>query len=244
MSTCRFLGCASAVAAAGTVLALTTAGVASAHVTAHSDSTAQGSYAKITFRVPNEEAHATTTKLVVKLPTGSPLASVSYQPTPGWNAQATTTTLPEPVHQNDETVSRAVTRIVWTAQPGGGIAPGQFQEFAISAGPLPDNTSTLTLPATQYYDDGTVVHWNQRQAGDQEPEHPAPTITLTAAGSGAHGAEAAAATAPSSPETSAALSSGVDSTARWLGGAGLVAGALGLGVAAGALLAGRARSRS
>jgi hypothetical protein len=67
-------------------------------------------------------------------------------------------------------------------------------------------------------------------AGGAEPEQPAPTVTLAAATTGI--SAAAGNTAPAVPSTT-------DSTARWLGGAGLVVGALGLGIGAGATVRAR-----
>jgi hypothetical protein len=75
-----------------------------------------------------------------------------------------------------------------------------------------------------------VVRWIDAPAaeGAPEPEHPAPTITLVSddADSGAAKPTAAATATP-------------DTTARWLGGAGLVVGILGL--ALGLVIAARGR---
>src|SRR5699024_10446028 len=119
---------------------------ASAHVHVHPDSTASGSYAALTFRVPNESDDASTTKLVVTLPQDRPLASVSVRPIPGWSAEVTTKDLPEPVTANNLKLTEAPRTVTWTADSTeAGIAPGEYQEFAISAGPLPE-PGTLVLP--------------------------------------------------------------------------------------------------
>jgi uncharacterized protein YcnI len=225
-----------AVAAAG-LAAVFTAGIASAHVTAQPGTATKGGYAKITFRVPNERADAGTVKLEVDLPAEHPIASVSTRPIPGWTANVTKAKLDQPIKIHDAEITEAVRTITWTADPGTRIAPAQFQEFDVSAGPLPDNTDALVIPAVQTYDNGEVVRWDAPPpaAGAEEPEHPAPTVklvakTATAAADGGHDA---------GHETGAAASHGEDTAARWLGGAGLVVGALGLGVGAGALLRGR-----
>ena len=70
-----------------------------------------------------------------------------------------TAPLPEPVDFYGTTLTEAPARVVWTAQPGAEIADGQFQEFEVSAGPLPDAGTRLVLPAHQTYTDGTVVDW-------------------------------------------------------------------------------------
>jgi hypothetical protein len=114
-------------------------------------------------------------------------------------------------------------------------------------GRLPDDIDQIVMPAVQTYDDGTVVRWDQVQApGADEPEHPAPTLTLVAPEPGMegmrdHGAMAGMGGGHGGGHQEAAT--GTDDTARWLGGAGLLVGALGLGVAVGAIARGR-RSRT
>ncbi|MBO0854388.1 MAG: YcnI family protein [Nocardia sp.] len=199
-------------------MALSAAGVASAHVTADAPGAAQGGTAIVTFRVPTESATATTTKLTVTLPPA--LASARTEAMPGWSAA---------VQTNDQHQPTAVT---WTADPGNpGIGAEQFQRFVLAVGPLPKQ-DTVSFPAAQTYSDGNVVNWDQPMGADgAEPEHPAPMVTLAAAGAGGeHGAMAATAEHP------AATSANSDNTARWLGGIGLVLGALGAALGLGSVL--------
>ncbi|NIH77572.1 YcnI family copper-binding membrane protein [Amycolatopsis viridis] len=219
------------------------AGVASAHVTANvlGSQPQQGGYGAITIRVPNEEENAGTVKLELDFKPEYAISSVRYQPIPGWTAEVTKTPLPAPVKNGKNLdVTEAVTKIVFTAQPGTKIGPGesQYQDFAITAGALPA-VDELVLPAIQTYDNGAVVSWDQVAAdGAPEPEHPAPSVELAAAsgdGHSHHATTTAAATEAAAPAS--------DDTARWLGGAGLVVGALGLGVGAGAVLRGRKASK-
>ncbi|MFD0200087.1 MULTISPECIES: YcnI family copper-binding membrane protein [Saccharothrix] len=245
MSTKRFgvraLVKGGAVLGTATVLALTTAGLASAHVTASTPKDAvQGGYTKVTFRVPNERPDAGTVKLEVTLPAEYPLASVSTKPTPGWKVEAVKEKLATPVKSHGREVTEAVRTVVWTADAGTRIEPGQFNEFDLSIGPLPDNTDQLILPAKQTYDSGEVVDWNAPPPaeGADEPERPAPVLKLVAKTAGdAHGTATATAVADDGHDTAA--SGSTDDTARWLGGAGLVVGALGLGLGAGAVLRSR-----
>jgi uncharacterized protein YcnI len=217
------------------VLVLAGAGIASAHVTAHSpDAAAKGGDAEITFRMPNEEAKADAVKLQVDFSTTSPISNADVKPVPGWTAQETMMTLPKPVNMDNETITTAVRSVTWTATTGGGIAPGQFQEFSISVEGLPDNTNTLVMPALQTYSDGSVIQWVQPTvAGQPEPEHPAPTLALAPAGADDAAPAAATATTPPAPAAAAATS---DATARWLGGIGIVIAALGLGFGLGAFV--------
>lgn len=159
---------------------LAAAGTASAHVTAHPGSAAQGSSAEIAFHVPGEEDTASTTKVEVTFPADHPLASVSAESMPGWTIQVQKTKLAKPLRTDDGQVTEAVSKITWS---GGTIAPGTFQDFLVSLGPLPTNTDKLVFKAVQTYDNGDVVRWiDMSTPGGAEPEHPAPTLKLTSAG--------------------------------------------------------------
>jgi uncharacterized protein YcnI len=204
-------------------LALTAAATAaSAHVTANPSTAEPGSYSKVSFRVPNEEPKADTTRVEIDLPADHPIASVSVRPVPGWTIKVTEAKLATPLKSDDGEITKAISTITWS---GGKIAPGQFQEFDVSMGPLPTNTDRLVFKAKQTYSGGEVVNWDQDPGnGGAEPEHPAPTVRLVKA-------EAATATkntvAVSSPSPSSS-----DGTARLLGGLGLAAGIIGVAVGA------------
>ena len=202
---------------------LLSAGIASAHVTVDAPGAAQGGYTVLTFKVPTESETAGTTKLSVTLPA---LKSARTEPLAGWQST---------IEHNDKQEAVSVT---WTADPGVSVPPGQFQRFVLSAGPMPDEAE-ISFDASQTYSDGSVVDWNQpMEANGDEPEHPAPTLTL-AEGSGEGGHD------HSSGHDSAASANGsgdddaTDNTARYLGGAGLVLGALGAALGIGAAVRSR-----
>lgn len=173
-------------AAAVTVLALLalTVGMASAsaHVTASSPGATQGGYAVITFRVPSESATATTTSVTVQVPADTPLSSARIKPIPGWTHVTTMQTLATPVTVNGREITQAIDTITWTADDGVGLASDEFQEFQISAGPLPE-VDEMVFKALQSYSDGTRVDWIEQAApgSTTEPEYPAPTLALAAA---------------------------------------------------------------
>lgn len=234
---------AASIAAASTAFLLLGAPLAaSAHVRVDPDQAAPGSYTTLTFRVPTESATAGTVKLVVDLPTKTPFTSVSYLPLAGWTTTVDTEKLARPVKTDDGTITEAPIRVTWTAASGVRIAPGQFQQFTVSAGAVPDTGSVL-LPTHQYYSDGTVVNWDQpTPASGTEPEHPAPTLYITdpapAAGSAT---PLVASAAPHPPAANAAAT--VVSLAVGVGG--LVLGAIALVVAVFALTRlGRGRERT
>lgn len=208
-------------------LALSGAGVASAHVTVNPPDATAGSYAKLTFRVPTESDTASTVSVQVSLPTDHPFASVSLQPVPGWTASTTTVTFDPPLATGRFDLTEAISSVTWAADDGSGVKPGEFQEFSISVGPVPD-VAALTFPATQTYSDGSVVHWDEVAADGQDRhdlDHPAPLLTIAAAAQpGASGASASDAS-PSGTTAS-------DTVAQILAAAALVVAAAALVFAA------------
>lgn len=219
--------------ALGAALSVVNLAAADAHVHVRPDSTASGSYSALTFRVPNESSTAGTVKVAVQLPQDSPFLSVSLKPVPGWTGTAAEEKLPKPVESDGTTITKAVRTVTWTADKGSEIAPGQYQEFSMSVGPLA-GPGTVLLPVAQSYSDGKVVNWDQpTPASGEEPENPAPELVVTAAAAGDgdhHEASAAPSQTPAAgPGT--AVAGGSDGTARVLGGAALVVALAGLVVA-------------
>jgi uncharacterized protein len=151
------------------------AGTASAHVTIP-DPAERGGFSIVTFSVPNERDDSATVSLAVQLPQDRPLPSVRPQPKPGWTVAVTMRTLDEPIELFGEEQTEVVDTVTWS---GGTIEPGQFDTFALSVGPLPDDVDRLTFPAVQTYASGEEVAWIEvAPEGGEEPEHPAPVLTL------------------------------------------------------------------
>ena len=221
----RIFARAGAVVAAAGAVVLAFAAPAAAHVTVNPNTATQGGYTKVAFRVPNEKASADTVKLEVTLPVDAPVASVSLKPLPGWTAVAERRKLDTPLKIHDSEVAEVVSMITWTAARGAAIRPGQFQEFEVSLGPLPQ-VSQVIFKALQTYSDGEVVRWIDEPATDgSTPEHPAPVLKL-AAGGDTHGAAAAMSAQPVAQESAGG---GSDSPlGPVLGGIGLALGLVGL----------------
>ncbi|MQS13076.1 YcnI family protein [Streptomyces kaniharaensis] len=234
---------AAAVAAAATSVVVL-AGPAFAHVTVNPGTASQGGYTAVDFRVPNESDTASTVKLEVNLPLDHPLASVRTLPMPGWTATVEKAKLDKPIKVHGNDVNEAVSKITWTADAGIKIAPGQFQEFRVSLGPLPTDSDSLVFKALQSYDNGDIVRWiDESKDGQPEPAHPAPVLKLTkAAGGDGHGDGHGGVTASPAAdghghgdsEDQAQASYGgkksSDSTARVLGVVGIVVGVIGTAV--------------
>jgi periplasmic copper chaperone A len=208
-----------------------------AHVSVNPSEANQGGYTKVAFRVPNEKDDAFTTQIEVVIPTDHPIASVSVRPHPGWSYTVEKTKLATPITTDDgDKVEEAVSKITWK---GGSIKPGEFDEFEVSMGPLPDSDS-ITFKVLQTYSNGDIVRWIDEAApGAKEPDHPAPVLKLVKGG----GDQMAAGnpTADATPTTMATVKSegaieplkGVASqkdvdSANWLSLGALAVGFIGL----------------
>jgi uncharacterized protein YcnI len=163
-----------------------------AHVAVDATDASKGAEATtLTFRVPNEQDAAATTKVEVFLPETAAFEFVSVKPMPGW------------------TITSDKTKVTWA---DGKLAPGQFDEFKIEVGPLP-KAASLVFKAVQTYDNGDVVRWiDATPPSGDEPEHPAPVLTLTAAGDDDHHASSADSSDASSSTDKAALAVAVVAT--------------------------------
>ncbi|BFU44646.1 YcnI family protein [Krasilnikovia sp. MM14-A1004] len=226
---------ATVVAGVAAVTTLALAGPASAHVTVNPNNATQGGYTKVAFRVPNEKDTANTTAVEVNLPADTPIASVSLKPLPGWTATTVKSKLATPIKKHDTVITEAVSKITWTAADANSqIKPGQFQEFEVSLGPLPE-VDQIVFKALQTYSDGDIVRWIDVPAAGQEAEHPAPILKLAAGNGDPHAAAAAAPAATGGHDEE-------EDGANWLGLAGLGLGLAGL--VAGLLAYRRAGQRS
>jgi len=183
-----------ALACGVTTILLAVAGPASAHVTVNPNQAVQGGFTKLTFRVPNEKDTASTVKLEVVVPTDKPIAFMSVKPVPGWTVAIERSKLAAPVKTGEGEISEAVSKLTWTASNAdSAVKPGQFQEFEVSAGPLPD-TEMIIFKALQTYSDGEIVRWIDEPSSGAEAEHPAPVLRLSKSGAtGATNASGAAA---------------------------------------------------
>ncbi|MDQ1547119.1 MAG: hypothetical protein QOH69_2023 [Actinomycetota bacterium] len=206
--------------AAAVVLVLGIPLTADAHVKINPNTAAPGDDIQVTFRVPNESATAGTVRVEIDLPTKTPFADASYQPVTGWTAHVVEATLPKPIVNDGVQVTQAPVRVVFVADRGVSIRPGQFQEFPVALDLTPD-TGSLEFPTIQTYSDGTVVKWNEARTGDgEEPDHPAPTLYINDA-------------PPTDTESGVTLAATTDaastaSTALILGTAGLALGVIAL----------------
>jgi uncharacterized protein YcnI len=210
---------------AGTLLAIAAAPLAaSAHVEVTPNTAAAGTYADITFRVPTESASATTTKVEVDIPATTPFANVSYFAVPGWDTELVTETLPKAVTVKKATLTEAVTKVIWTAQPGSEITRDELRQFTLSVGPVPD-TGKILLNVMQTYSNGSIVKWT---GTGENAERPSPALYVNDAPVDDNNADAATRPAAEHDADTIAAASSSDTLARVLGIGGLVVGAVGV----------------
>ncbi len=223
-----------------------TAGPAAAHVQPDPGEAPKGGDARIAFRVPDERDDASTVKVVIAFPTDHPVPSVSVESKPGWTISVEKMKLSKPLQTDDGTVTEAVSRVTWS---GGQIAPGRFDDFAVSLESIPDDTDELVFKALQTYSDGQVVRWIELTGSDgKEPDHPAPTVKLVAPAAIAGREPVATTAAPTDKAIATQVSTkglaskdDVDS-AKTIGTIGIAVGAVAL--LAGAVAIGLGRRRS
>jgi uncharacterized protein YcnI len=172
----RFGSRAAVAAFAAAALTIAVAAPAFAHVTVDPASAPKGGEITLGFRVPNEEATASTVKIQIFFPSDHPILGVDPQSAPGWTDLIHTSALNPPVFTDDGPLTDYISEVDWY---GGAIKPGHFQEFYVLAQQLP-TTSQVVFKALQTYSDGNVVRWIQPVvAGQPEPDHPTPILQLT-----------------------------------------------------------------
>jgi uncharacterized protein YcnI len=149
---------------------------AEAHVTISPATIQAGAFDELVFRCPNERAAAATTALTIQLPQDNPIGSVEVRALPGWQSSVTMRKLTKPIETQHGEITSAVDTITWK---GGTIPPGEYQDFAILAGPIPSSAHELVFKALQTYSNGEVVRWIQlRHPNEPEPPNPAPILKV------------------------------------------------------------------
>lgn len=214
-------------ATAGIALAIAAPLAASAHISATSTSTAAGSYTLITFAVPHGCDASSTTAIDITIPDG--INSVTPTVNPLWDVAKNEVQLDTPItDSHGASVTERVSNVVYTAKTP--LADGFRDTLALQV-QLPEDAEgkTLEFPVLQTCEVGST-EWNEPTVdGEEEPEHPAPTVTVTAAVAGSeHGDDDAVEVTAEHSESEAA---GDDVIARVLGVGGLVVGAVGLVIA-------------
>ena len=109
--------------------------------------------------VPTEKSGATTTKIVMNVPSGLGIDSF-VPPPPGWR---------QTLRQTGSGDSAVIEQVTWT---GGHTPTGEDSLFQFLAQPA--STGTYRFTVRQTYSDGSIVDWS----GSQSSAAPAPTIDV------------------------------------------------------------------
>ena len=142
---------ATAIVGAG-IFALSSAGIAAAHVTVKPSDLKTGAFQTFTVGVPNERTTPTTT---VKLEIPENLEYVTPTVKPGWTIKTDT---------HGEGEEKMITAITWT---GGQVGVGFRDEFTFSA-KVPAQPTEIKWKAYQTYQDGTLVSWDQQPTSEDK----------------------------------------------------------------------------
>jgi uncharacterized protein YcnI len=108
--------------------------------------------------VPTEKQGATTTKVVLTVPSGFSIDS--FAPSPGWTRV---------LQQTGSGESAVIQKVTWT---GGSVPTGEDSLFQFLA--QASSNGTYTFGVQQTYSDGSIVDWT----GSESSEDPAPTIEV------------------------------------------------------------------
>ncbi len=143
--------------AAGGAMLLLPAGAA-AHARVSPAVSLSGQLQLYSLAVPTEKDNATTTKVVLIVPSGFSIDS--FVPSPGWHRV---------LQQSGSGDNAVVQRVTWT---GGHVPTGEDALFQLLAQPASSGTYRFTVEQT--YSDGSIVDWT----GSENSQAPAPTIEV------------------------------------------------------------------
>lgn len=150
----------STAAALATVAALSFASGAFAHARVSPAVSLAKTLQLYSLTVPTEKDNATTTRIVLTVPSGFSIDS--FVPNPGWHRL---------VQQTGTGDSAVVQKVTWT---GGSVPTGEDSFFQFLA--EPSSSGTFTFQVKQTYSDGSIVNWT----GSESSADPAPTIVAKA----------------------------------------------------------------
>lgn len=217
---------------------------ASAHIGTDVDSVPAGAYTAVSFTVPHGCDGSPTRELAFSIPDG--IDNAAPQVVAGWDIATTEEPLEEPAEGGHGDATTRVSEIVFTAQAGNEL-PDAFREVFTIGFQAPDaEGDTLLFPVVQRCTEGETAWIEETEDGAEEPDHPAPVVTVSESTGDGHGhgaddaedgddadAEVAAATAGTAASSS---DDGDSGDGNGLAVGGLVLGALGLAAGGTALV--------
>ena len=141
---------------AAIAIALIVPAAAAAHARISPPVSVAGELQLYSLAVPTEKEGASTTKIVLTVPSGFSIDS--FVPSPGWQRV---------LQQTGSGDSAVIQKVSWT---GGHVPTGEDSLFQFLAQPASSATYKFTVEQT--YSDGSIVDWS----GSESSASPAPTI--------------------------------------------------------------------
>lgn len=235
------LAAAAGTAAAAIVLGT---GVASAHIGTSADEVAAGSTIALGLTVGHGCGESPTREVAIQIPEGINNAQPFAHP--GWSVASEIETLATPVTSaHGEEITDRVSVITYTADAGNEL-PNEVRDTFTVNFTAPDTPGeTLYFKMIQSCTEGSNDWIEEYDGTGEEPEHPAPSITVTEStgegehGEGEHGEEAghdegATDVTEVAADVTSSTSEG-DGNGSGLAVVGIVIGALGLATGGAAL---------
>lgn len=150
-----------------------------AHASITPDSAANGVAVKVAIAVPHGCDGAPTDKVTVVIPEG--FVSAKPQVKAGWQIEVTQGDYAGSYELHGKPVTKGAVSVTWS---GGSIPDDQFDEFLLQG--TVSAEAPLAFVTTQYCGTASVA-WDELAAEGQDPhalKHPAPVLTIAAAGGG------------------------------------------------------------
>lgn len=234
------------VAGAGLAATLALAATpAAAHVSPDRSEVPAGGYTDVQLLVPHGCEDQATQVVEVQVPAS--ITSASAYRVAGWTASSTMEELEEPIDDgHGGQLTERVAVLTWTADAGEELPTDQREVFGVGFKAPETVGEQLYFKTIQTCPDGTAEWITEWDGEGEEPDRPAPMVTVVAAEADGHGggspdagAEAPAADVAADPSTRAddAQDASGTSPMSW---AALVAGLGGLGLGGAAFVRGRA----
>ena len=178
---------------------------AHAHASLEKGEAAPGSY-KAVLKIPHGCDGKATNLVRIDIPEG--YIGVKPMPKAGWTLETKKGDYAKNYDLHGETVSSGVKSVVWSS----GSLPDEFYDEFVLTGTLAGVEAGRTLFFKAMQQCGTAeVAWTEEPAAGQNPhalEHPAPSLTILAAGGDEHAGHGAAASAASEAVTAGDITVG------------------------------------
>ena len=149
---------------------------ATAHITASPAELPAEGYARVELSVGHGCEASPTTSISVQMP--DQVISATPQEVAGWKITTKEGELAQPVDSHGETITTGVREVTWT---GGPLDPHHLQVFGLSVRLVGEPGDQVAFKTIQRCEEGRSDWIEIPEPGAEEPELPAPVVTLFAA---------------------------------------------------------------